>query len=117
MSVLLSIKEVDNKIIKSIEYVVVFVYFKNKCHSKSIIVEVTIKIHLIDDLKTKLLRCGGAVVQHYSGRSTCTSRVFGLATQNAQRVNKVAGSNPAHITTHKNLFDWSNQRQGEMENR
>ena len=37
--------------------------------------------------------------------------------KNAQRVNKVANSNPAHITTHKNLFDWSNQRQDEMKNR
>ena len=55
MSILLSIKEVDNKIIQSIEYVVVSVYFKDKYNNKSIIVEVIMKIHLIDDLKVKLL--------------------------------------------------------------
>ena len=55
ISVLLSIREVDNKIIKSIEYVIVSVYFKDKCYNKSIIVEVIMKIYLINDLKTKLL--------------------------------------------------------------
>ena len=54
ISISLLIRRVDNKITKSIEYVVVSVYFKNKYNDKSTIVEVNIKIHLIDDLKIRL---------------------------------------------------------------
>ena len=55
MSISLSIREVDNKIIKLIEYIVVSVYFKSKYNDKSTIVKVNIKIYLINDLKTRLL--------------------------------------------------------------
>ena len=56
MTILITVKEIKNKIIKSSKFIVILVYLQNTANDdKLAVAQVKIKIHLIDNLLIKLL--------------------------------------------------------------
>ena len=52
----ISVKKIENKIIKSLKFIVIFVYLQNTANDdKFAVAQMKIKIHLIDNLSVKLL--------------------------------------------------------------